>query len=524
MHTCRFSFLFLWLFGTTLPFSAAGQQTVGIFLNTPESFNGYTLFGNNETTWLIDNCGAVVHTWQSDFDPGLGMYLLDNGDLLRTAEIAGNFNAGGRGGRFERLSPDGQIAWAFEYADNTVHAHHDIAPMPNGHFLAIAWEKHSNSESLAAGRAGGGEIWSERIVELAPFGNNGAQIVWEWRLWDHLIQDADPTKNNFGDVGAHPERVDVNFIGDGDPNDPDWIHLNAIDYHPGLDQILVSSRHFSEVWVIDHSTTTAEAAGHSGGNQGKGGDLLYRFGNPEAYRRGTANDRLLFGQHDAKWIAEGLPGASKIIVFNNQKPGGGSAVEIWSPPVQTDGSYDLAPGAPFGPAAMDWSYAAPGFSSPILSGAQVLPNGNILICEGKKGRIFEVTPEKTMVWEYINPVNRNGGPTAQGGTVHFNDLFRATRYAPDFPGLANFDLTPGPPVEINPWPLDCTIYEATPVAETPRPVAGFRIEGNPFGDQLVVFSETPQTRPVTLFSITGAVVFSGILKPGKNIFDLTGLP
>src|SRR5262249_18013735 len=134
------------------------------------------------------------------------------------------------------------------------------------------------------------------------------EVVWEWHLWDHLVQDFDKGKANFGDVAAHPELVNINFGEDelpavvaakdgkdkpkpdgDDPaasrpprGDPDYTHFNGVAYNPDLDQIAVSVWKFSEFWVIDHGTTTAEAAGHKGGRQGKGGDLLYRWGNPRA--------------------------------------------------------------------------------------------------------------------------------------------------------------------------------------------------------------------------------------------------
>jgi hypothetical protein len=82
--------------------------------------------------------------------------------------------------------------------------------------------------------------------------------------------------------------------------------VNSVSYNAKLDQILISVRSFNEFWIIDHSVTTKEAAGHTGGRSGKGGDLLYRWGNPSAYRAGKTSDQKLFAQHDAHWIPEGL--------------------------------------------------------------------------------------------------------------------------------------------------------------------------------------------------------------------------
>src|SRR5213078_1927187 len=122
-----------------------------------------------------------------------------------------------------------------------------------------------------------------------------------WRVWDHLIQDADKEKKNFGDVAKHPERIDINFNAGGGKGggNQDWTHTNALSYRADLDQIMMSVPSLNEVWIIDHSTTTAEAASHKGGKSGKGGDLLYRWGNPRAYAAGTRKDQTLFAQHNA---------------------------------------------------------------------------------------------------------------------------------------------------------------------------------------------------------------------------------
>src|SRR5262249_5587111 len=144
-----------------------------------------------------------------------------------------------------------------------------------------------------------------------------------------------------------------------------------------------------------------EAAGHSGGRSGMGGDILYRWGNPLAYRAGTKADQRLFAQHDAHWIADELPGAGHALIFNN---GGGrpegnysSADEVELPAPDTQGRYPRSPGAPFGPDKPLWSYTAdnpPDFFAPLMASAQRLPNGNTLICTGFSGQMFEVTPRK----------------------------------------------------------------------------------------------------------------------------------
>jgi hypothetical protein len=286
------------------------------------------------------------------------------------------------------------------------------------------------------------------LVEIKPTGKTTGEVVWEWRLWDHLIQDHDKTKANYGDVAAHPELVDINFtVVPGQRSNPDWTHANAVAYNEDLDQLVLSLRNFSEIWIIDHSTTTKEAAGHSGGRSGKGGDILYRWGNPRAYRAGTAEDQRLYGQHNAHWIPRGLAGAGHLLVFNNgdTRPGVKySSVDEIVLPVDSSGRYALGAGKKYGPEQAVWSYSTPNrtdFYSFNISGAIRLPNGNTLICSGAQGIVFEVTPDRKIVWQYNAPsFGARGG--ANGRTV-----FRAYRYGSNFPALAGKDLTPGKTIE-----------------------------------------------------------------------------
>jgi hypothetical protein len=185
------------------------------------------------------------------------------------------------------------------------------------------------------------------------------------------------------------------------------MHTNSIDYNEEFDQIVFSVRYYSEICVIDHSTTTEEAAGHTGGNSGKGGDLLYRWGNPQTYDRGTSSDRKLFEQHDTNWIDEGRPGEGNILIFNNGVGRGYSTVDEIVPPVDDNGEYYLEPGSAYGPETQTWIYSpTPSFYASYVSGADRLASGNTLICNGESGKIFEVTPEETTVWQYtgLGPV------------------------------------------------------------------------------------------------------------------------
>ena len=222
--------------------------------------------------------------------------------------------------------------------------HHDIYPLPHGNILVLAATIMTNAEAVQAGRNPAnlvdGNLFNEQIVELQPVGNNSANIVWEWNIKDHLIQDFDGSKDNFGSVESNPQLLDINFLGSlsGINN---WLHVNSIQYNADLDQIVLSSRHMNEIYIIDHSTSTAEAATSSGGIYNKGGDFLYRWGNPQAYRQGDQNDQKLFGQHYPHWIPNGLADAGKLILFNNgfSRTPSFSEVFILDPPTDSPGFY-----------------------------------------------------------------------------------------------------------------------------------------------------------------------------------------
>ena len=355
------------------------------------------------TTYLRESSGTLNRSWYSSYWPGCMVRWVGDGSIIRTIRVGVGPGTGGAGGGVQKVEWDGTVVWDFRYNTNGDLSHHDVCVLPNGNVLLIAWETKTQSESIAAGRkpsyVGSQGLWPDHVIEVQPTGPTSGDIVWEWHSWDHLIQDYDPTKANYGVVADHPELIDINYR---TYTDKDMMHTNSIDYLEKLDQIVVSVRYYSEIWVIDHSTTTTQAAGHTGGNSGKGGDLLYRWGNPQTYDRGSSSDRKLWEQHDTTWIDEGCPGEGNILIFNNGWGRGYSTVDEIVPPVDTSGNYYIAQGSAYGPTAPTWIYSpTPSFYASHLSGATRLASGNTLICNGENpGKLFEVTPTGSTVWQY----------------------------------------------------------------------------------------------------------------------------
>ncbi|MEI6088833.1 MAG: aryl-sulfate sulfotransferase [bacterium] len=450
----------------------AQTRTVGVFLNeTSKVYDGYTLFApkQNTMTYLINNEGRIINQWTaSKLPPGQAVYLLENGNLLRTCMTKGKLSSGGgEGGRIEEYDWNDKLVWSLDFSTETYMQHHDIKRLPNGNIIMLVIEKKTTNECLAAGFDPSkfqpeiqqkGMMLPDYIVEIKPTYPSGGTVVWEWHTWDHLIQDFDTTKSNYGTPKSHPELVDCD--GDGKKLPAFWNHMNSIDYNPELNQIALSVRGNSEVWIIDHSTTTEEAKGHSGGARGKGGDLLYRWGNPAAYGAGTVKDQRYFQQHDVEWVLPGRPGEGNLTCFNNGLGRGDySSVDEFTPNIDENGNYAVNPGSAFSPANFVWTYkgSADGLKySENISGAYRLPNGNTLMCSGTVGQFVEVTSAGEIVWEYICPVDQTGRLN-QGDTLKtdlarpaekMNSVFRVYKYAPDYPAFAGRDLTPGEFVEL----------------------------------------------------------------------------
>ncbi|GAB2780288.1 hypothetical protein GCM10010465_28590 [Actinomadura fibrosa] len=327
-----------------------------------------------------------VFEWQLQSGIGNDCFLMENGKLLALLQAEDPaIEFGGYGGKLQIINPDFTVEWEYMLSTESEIAHHDIEMLPNGNILAIVWARISAQEAQEAGFKEGYEIFPEKIVEIDP-GTN--ERVWEWNSWDHLIQDFDSTKNNFGSIAANPSKIDINYslVPNGD-----IMHANGIDYDPKNDLIFLSVNFFSEVWVIDHSTTTEKAKTSSGGNFGKGGDLVYRFGNPEAYQN-TNGKRLFHNNHRPNIFMEN--GQNRMLIFMN----GNNIEQSTVYKFDLESLRELEAMKDNEPNVL-WEFTHPDLYSPKVSGAETLPNGNILITVGTKG-IWEVTPKAEVVWKF----------------------------------------------------------------------------------------------------------------------------
>ncbi len=381
-------------------------------------FDGFALYNgaNSYTSYLIDENGNIAHSWSCNVTCNYTVLLKPNGNIIRGGVYTGNqINVPAVGGLVQEIDPSGNVVWEFQYSDANHVSHHDLAIMPNGNVLLLALEKKTSSELIAAGYTKSANFkYPSQIIEVQQNGTGG-QIVWQWNIWDHLIQDADSTKANYGVIADHPELLDINVAINGTPMGGDWFHENGIDYNEDLDQIAFSARYLSEIFIIDHSVTTLEAAGHTGGNGGKGGDFLYRWGNPFNYDMTFGLQNIFAAVHDVKWVKEGCPNEGYLQFFNNQgNTGGSSKVDAINPPL-TGFNYTFTPNSGYGPVTYDWRHNCL-TSATGQSASDRLPNGDVFATVSGQ-YMYEVDSSNNLVWQYAS------GP------------MQAQRYTCDYPGI-----------------------------------------------------------------------------------------
>ncbi|MCF8461902.1 MAG: aryl-sulfate sulfotransferase [Flavobacteriales bacterium] len=456
-----------------------------------QTFNGYALYANQNQSsgYLIDNQGDIAKTWNLPSAANYACALHDNGNFVYGAVNSGNsLNGAAVGGKVVSINASNSIVWQYVYSNSQHVSHHDICLMPNGNVLLIAWEVKTSAQLTQHGYANATTSkWPDHIIEVQQNGTGG-QIVWEWHMWDHMVQDYNSAKDNYGVVANHPELLDVNVPVTSTGGGPgggggDWFHTNGIDYNPELDQIVFSSRYLSEIFVIDHSTTTAEAAGHTGGNAGKGGDFLYRWGHPSNYDA-PGTQVIPAATHDARWVKAGRPNAGYIQIFNNEGgTGGHSAVDAINPPL-SGYNYTLTAGQAYSPSTYTLRHNcledADGQSS-----SDRMSNGNVFVNVADQ-YMYEVDAQDNVVWQYA------AGPK------------KAFRYECDYPGIAA--LLGADPCGL----VGIDEAEAESIAIYPNPSNGiFNISGIPTDESIA---------SITVVDMLGSNVLTS---SNTNLIDLS---
>lgn len=351
-----------------------------------EAYPSFTFYASGNTAYLYDMDKKEIHQWKSQYRAASNAYLLPDSSVLFPGRNPGQWSGGAQqGGRLQVIKWNGELAWDFQYSSATYCPHHDIEPiyvkgnyggLPN--VLVICYEKI-------------GSVTSDKIVEIKPTGKNTGEIVWEWHAWDH--RTTNPKDN--------PRLLDENAA----YRRAEWTHINNVSYNPELDQIILGVKHFGEVMVIDHSTTTSEAKGNTGGKYGMGGNILYRWGNPSNY--GVLGTQFLNAFHCARWVpkvfpgtSDSVPGGGNIILVNNTKV----KADEFKPVGKGDGVYPRESGKAFGPEKITWDYSGVTYSAHQGS-VQRLPNGNTFMCD-TRGKLLEVTVDGKEVWSLNARANK----------------------------------------------------------------------------------------------------------------------
>jgi len=375
------------------------MERYGVRLYKPEkACYGYNLINlyNSGNVFLIDMEGNYLHRWVSDTAIRNDATLLPNGNLLygkaaplppETDMSHPRVGVWGIGAGLVEVDWEGNLVW--KHVDTL--QHHGHWRMKNGNTiypvsLVVPKEIADKVKGGIPGTEDRGMVWTDGFREVTP----GGEIVLEWNAAYYL------------DLKRHVE-CPVCFRGD-------WTHMNSIEELPD-GNILTSMRNISAIFIVDKAN----------------GRIKWDWGPGEVSH-----------QHAPTFLENG-----NILLFDNGAHRQDGSLISYSRVVEVNPATNR----------IEWEYKADppqSFYSSLISNAQRLPNGNTLICEGMKGRIFEITMDGETVWEYLSPfysplLSQFGKVSlcAQAGTKSVtNSLFRAYRYLPDYPGLKDKELNP----------------------------------------------------------------------------------
>jgi hypothetical protein len=419
------AFLFIFPIASTVT-SNTTKTNCNIPSKTNEPCNGYTLISaGGDPAFLIDMNNTVIHTWSL---LGFPAKLLPGGSIIGGIE----FNNMDEFHSIAQENWEGDIVWEFQnWSNGWSRHHHDFEREGNPvGYYAPGQEYVDNGTTLVLARS---TLINRSINLIMPLDDDVIyEVDWEGNLTG-FVWHANEHFNEMGftlwaKLGIYHQIMPYLFRS----TFQGWLHINSISelgenhwYDEGDSRfnprnIILDSRQASFMAIIDRNT----------------GKIVWRIG-PDYSKATEAGKKLspIIGMHNAHMIPKGLPGEGNILVFDN---GGYSGYGLLGVPIRYLRFYSRV--IEFNPVTYDvvWEYEkkdTPRFYSDRISGAQRLPNGNTLICEGSRGRIFEVTPEKTIVWEYIYPGSE--------GNFTNNDVYRAYRVPPEW--------VPGNPSGYDAW-------------------------------------------------------------------------
>ncbi len=432
-------------------------------VSAQEVYDGYIFYSKENACFLVDNEGNEIHKWESEYRAAGAAHLLRDSSVLYIGEDFKEFPIvpALAGGRFQIIKWNGELAWDFKYATSEYVPHHNIEVMHNNntpeempHILAICAEMATGSY----------EIMVDKITEIKPTGKTTGEVVWQWHSWDHRTSSPDNQPGLLDDT-------DTGWMSF------DWTHMNSVSYNEELDQIVLGVKHFNEFMIIDHSTTTLEAAGSTGGKYGKGGNILYRWGCPTGY--GCSGNDYIDAHHSAVWIPkffpgsnEEIPGGGNVLFLHNST---GEAVEI-KLPGNGDGFYPREDRKAFAPASPLSTLKANYEVSPNEGSVQRLPNGNILFADWMTGKIVEMSPDKKVLLELSTATGVIGGAN------------QAHKYSIDYLGPATKTK-------------EKTFFQ--------KPVAVMKAYPNPVNDNIHISFNTVQNNvKIEVTTLNGKKVFS----------------
>lgn len=415
--------LFAWAALVLTPAAQTVYPTGTTIYDPDRAWSGFTVLSPLATpaVVVIDMNGTVVKRWEG-FNNSAGgpARVLPGGHVIAAA--------GARPPHQESLALvqrdfDGAVVWQFDRGEQirmadgkivwSARQHHDWQrdDFPAGYYSPEYTPSTSARTTLILTHADRRQpkvadvvLGDDRLIEVDTKG----EIVWEWLAGDHIDEMGfAPDARAVIRAAAAFNKARGSF---------DWLHVNSATYvgpnswfdkgderfAPG--NVIISSREASIIAIV-----------------ARDGSIVWRLGPDFSRSQQLRAIRQIIGQHQPHLIPKGLPGAGNLLVFDN----GGSSGYGFAGPIAPDGrgAFQRAGSRvlEINPVTLElvWSYANPRFFSPNISSAQRLPNGNTLITAGAGGRLFEVTRDGAIVWEYLYPVF--------GGANASNAVYRAYR-------------------------------------------------------------------------------------------------